>query len=163
MPVLTPDDRRADWSDQAVVCIAGSGEIDNIVARITVHLLERHGLPARALPAASLRGAELFRLDLSAARWICLSFMDTASAAHVRHAVRKVRRKATSATVVIAALRPDAGNLTDLGSDAQGVTVLRSLRDVTEAALDAASATGETPALAATAAPANMAGLRNAV
>lgn len=149
LPILSEADRRPDWSDQAAVCIAGGSEIDGVVARIIMHLLERHGLPARALPASSLRSAELFQLDLSAARWICLSFMEAASTAHVRHAIRKIRRKAPSAMIVIAALREDTGDMRDLGTDMQGIAVLRSLRDVTEAALDAASVRDEAPAAAA--------------
>ena len=51
--------------------------------------------------------------------------------------------------IVIAALREDTGDMRDLGTDMQGIAVLRSLRDVTEAALDAASVRDEAPAAAA--------------
>lgn len=163
LKILTPDDHRADWSDQAVVCIAGAGPLDEVAARIVVHLLDRHGLPARALPASSLRSAELFQLDLSAARWICLSFMDSASVAHVRHAVRKVRRKAPSAAIVIAALRDNAADMRDSVFDIEGVKALHSLRDVTEAAVDAASGTDQTPAVAAIDSAQRLPDLRDAV
>lgn len=162
--ILKPGDRRADWSDQAVVCIAGSGDLDEVAVRMIVHLLDRHGLPARALPASSLRSAELFQLDLSDARWICLSFMDATSDAHVRQAIRKVRRKAPGAAIVTAALRENAGPMRISTSDMQGVmhgvAVLHSLRDVTEAALDAATSADAAPAVAAAA---NVADLRDAV
>ena len=142
LPILEPGDRRPDWSDNAVVCIAGASELDDVAARILAHLLDKHGLPAQVLPSTALRSAELFRLDLSEARWICLSFMETDSHAHVRHAVRKLRRKTPTAAIVVAAWRDDADDARGLGIEARGVTVLHSLRDVTEAALRAATTSG---------------------
>lgn len=147
LPILEPGERKANWSDQAVVCIAGASELDEIASRILTHLLDCHGLPAQELPRTALRSADLFRLDLSAARWICVSFMDATSPAHVRHAVKKLRRKAPSAAIVVGLWSATIEDARALSGEAQGVTVLRGLRDATEDALRAATPADAAPAL----------------
>ena len=138
LPVIGPGERKEDWSDQAAVCIAGASDVDEITSHILAHLLDCHGLPAQELPRTALRSADLFRLDLSAARWICVSFMDATSPAHVRHAVKKLRRKAPSAAIVVGLWNATLDEVRALSGETQGVTVSRSLREVTEAALKAA-------------------------
>ena len=139
LPGLAVDARRADWGLDAVVCVAGTDEMDDVAGRIFAQLLDKHGLPAKVLPPTSLRSADLFRLDLSGARWICVSFVDAASGAHIRHAVRKLRRKAPSATIVVGAWSIASQDIPAIALATPDATIVRTLRDGLKLALSAAT------------------------
>lgn len=153
LPVLRPEQLRADWNEDALVCIGGSSEIDEVAARIFAQILDHHGLPAKVLPASSLRSADLFRLDISSARWICVSFLDALSHAHVRHATRKLRRKAPQARIVIGAWSAVPEDVLALRGEVDGLAIFRTLQEAVEAAQTAATA-HDAPALPDVAAPA---------
>ncbi len=150
LPNLTTADTQGGWGEGAVVCIAGASDLDLVTARILAQVLDRHGLPAQTLPASALRSADFFRLDLSAARWIALSFMDTTSPAHLRQAIKKLRRKAPAAEIVVCVWDASAEQMRALAAADAG-TVKTSLYEAAKAALTAAKgegvATGSAPAL----------------
>lgn len=143
LPHLTSEQTRDGWGEGAVVCIAGASELDFVSARILAQVLERHGQPAQCLPAGALRSADYFRLDLSAARWIALSFMDTTSPAHVRHAIKKLRRKAPAATLVVCAWDAGSEQTRSVAAAADAGAVMTSLYDAAKSALTAAKGEGE--------------------
>ena len=148
LPHLTPEDAREGWEEGAVVCIAGASDLDFVVARILAQVLDRHGQPTQCLPASALRSADLFRLDLSRARWIALSYMGQTSPAHVRQTIKKLRRKAPNAAVAICAWSATADEAAGLGATVDASKILRSLHDAAKDALTAATGEGSIQAKA---------------
>jgi predicted PurR-regulated permease PerM len=85
------------WRDgAAVLCIPGTGLIDEAAAIALAQLLERRGVGARAKEADVLSMAKLFALDTDNVALACLCYLGNASAAQIRYAARRMRRKAPS-------------------------------------------------------------------
>lgn len=138
VPSLKPEELPVDWGDRAALCVAGRSDLDAAAATMTAQLMRKHGVPADALPPEALRSAELFRLDLSGVRFICLCFLDGANSSHMRQAVRKLRRKAPEATLVVAALTRGAEATQTLQGESAVVDTVQSLPAAVAAAVTAA-------------------------
>jgi predicted PurR-regulated permease PerM len=87
-----------------VLCIPGLGLIDEALAMILAQLLERRGVDARAEEAGAWSKARVAALDVKDVTLICLCYMETPSAAQIHFAVRRLRRKAPAAIILIALL-----------------------------------------------------------
>ena len=93
------------WRDgAAVLCIPGTGLIDEAAATALAQLLERSGIGARAKEADALSMAKLFALDTDNVVLACLCYLGNASAAQIRYAARRVRRKAPEAFILVCLL-----------------------------------------------------------
>jgi hypothetical protein len=62
-----------------------------------------HGLAARIAGAEALSTANIFRLETAAVAIVCLIHMDASGPAHMRYAVRRLRRKLPEATIILTA------------------------------------------------------------
>jgi hypothetical protein len=99
---LTPDDLRPEWRGEApVLCVGGRDVLDEGAALMLGQLFDKHGLKTRVLGVKAITAERLASLDTNGAALVCLSFMDAPSTAHMRYAVRRVRRKAAGARVII--------------------------------------------------------------
>jgi len=87
-----------------VVCIPGLSLIDEALAMILTQLLERRGVDARAEEAGAWSKARVAALDVKDVALICLCYMETPSAAQIHFAVRRLRRKAPAAIILLALL-----------------------------------------------------------
>jgi predicted PurR-regulated permease PerM len=87
------------------LCIPGVGLLDEAAAIVLAHLIGRHGIGARAEKAGSLSIDRFFSLDTSANDVICLCYLENASAAQIRYALRRVHRAAKEAKIVVLLLR----------------------------------------------------------
>jgi predicted PurR-regulated permease PerM len=87
-----------------VVCIPGLSLIDEALAMILTQLLERRGVDARAEEAGAWSKSRVAALDVKDVALICLCYMETPSAAQIHFAVRRLRRKAPAAIILIALL-----------------------------------------------------------
>jgi len=87
-----------------VLCIPGLGLIDEALALIVAQLLERSGVGARAEEAGALSKSRISSLDASEVALICLCYMETPTPAQMHYAVRRLRRKASAAIILIALL-----------------------------------------------------------
>jgi AI-2E family transporter len=93
------------WRDgAAVLCIPGTGLIDEAAAIALAQLLERRGVGARAKEADVLSMAKLFALDTDNVALACLCYLGNASAAQIRYAARRMRRKAPEAFILVCLL-----------------------------------------------------------
>ena len=93
------------WRDgAAVLCIPGTGLIDEAAAIALAQLLERRGVGARAKEADVLSMAKLFALDADNVALACLCYLGNASAAQIRYAARRMRRKAPEAFILVCLL-----------------------------------------------------------
>jgi predicted PurR-regulated permease PerM len=93
----------ATWRTQKpVLCIPGLGLLDEAVALMVAQLVERHGIGARAEQADALSMSRIFGLDLKEVALICLCYVEDATSAQIRYAVRRLRRKAPDAFLLVA-------------------------------------------------------------
>jgi hypothetical protein len=102
LPVLTTDDLPPEWrSEYPVLCVAGRTPIDEAAAIMLGQLSTAHGLKARVEGADALSTANVFRLETTGIAIVCLVYMDANGPAHMRYAVRRLRRKLPKATIIL--------------------------------------------------------------
>ena len=94
-----------EWrSEKPVLCVPGSGALDEALALIVAQLVQRRGLGARAEAADALSISRFFSLDMKGVALVCLCYVESASQAQMRYAVRRLRRKLPDATILMALL-----------------------------------------------------------
>jgi predicted PurR-regulated permease PerM len=95
-----------------IVCVAGRNELDEAAALLLVHLLRsEHSVgTAEALPAEAL-ASDSFQPSLEHATVICLSLISTNSPVRARYLVRRLRRRAPRARVLVGLWRLGPGEL----------------------------------------------------
>lgn len=99
---LVVSDLPEDWATgKPVMCVPGVGEIDEALALIVAQLVERQGIGARAEEAEALSMQRIFSLDTKGTKLICLCYVEPATAAQIRYAVRRLRRKAPEAHILV--------------------------------------------------------------
>ena len=103
LPVLQATDLKSEWtSSHPILCIAGRTPLDEASAIMLSHLCQAHGLSAQVKGADALSTTNIFGLDISGVALICLSYMNGANVAHMRYGVRRLRRKAPDAKIMLA-------------------------------------------------------------
>jgi predicted PurR-regulated permease PerM len=124
------------------VCLAGRNELDEAAAALLAHLLGG----AEVLPAEALSAEDRHRPALRSATTVCLSLVSTSSPARARYLVRRLRRRAPQARLLVGlwAGYPDVSIAEAAGAIAAD-RVVASLRD---AAADLAAAAPAEAALA---------------
>ena len=103
-PKTAGEAARPERSGKPVLCIPGLGLIDEAVALILAQLLERKEVNARAEEAGAWSKARVASLDVRDVPLICLCYMEAPSPAQMHFAVRRLRRKAPAAIILIALL-----------------------------------------------------------
>jgi predicted PurR-regulated permease PerM len=138
-------DKGSDTGD--VLCIGGSGPLDQVVAEMLVQLLIRDGLRARAVPFVAASRQMIGQLEISEVTVVCACYLDIAlSLSQLRVLVRRLRR-ITQATVVAGLWPGESEPAPDTGTD-RYVRSLREAREVCAAAArDRAPFTGPLPRL----------------
>jgi predicted PurR-regulated permease PerM len=101
-PYLLPEDLPESWrTGKPVLCVPGVGELDEALALVIAQLVERRGIGARAEEAEALSLSRIFSLDTKDARLICLSYVENVTPAQIRYSVRRLRRKAPGAHILV--------------------------------------------------------------
>jgi predicted PurR-regulated permease PerM len=123
LPVLSKETLPPEWQGKhPVLCVAGRSLIDEAAAIMLAQLSTAHGLAARVEGPAALSTANIFRLDTTGVAVVCLVYLEGAGPAHIRYAVRRLRRKIPSATIILACcvkeIDPDALELLREGAKA---------------------------------------------
>ena len=105
LPTLNKEDLPPEWRAQyPVLCVAGRSLVDEAAAMMLAQLSTAHGLEARVEPAATLSPPNVLRLDATGVAIVCLVYLDANAPAHMRYAVRRLRRKVPKATVILGCL-----------------------------------------------------------
>ena len=99
-----------------VLCVPGAGLLDEAAAMIIAQLVERRGIGARAEQADALSMSRIFSLDTTGLALICVCYVGAVSVAQVRYAVRRIRRTAPDA-IILVALLGDGAQAGDAGTD----------------------------------------------
>ena len=93
-----PDD---DQRREPIVCLAGRNELDLAAAWLLQHLLRRRGHPVQVFSPDALTTFNLDRLPLRNAPVVCLSLLSAGSSARVQYLIRRVRRRARHARLLV--------------------------------------------------------------
>ncbi len=91
------------WRDHdAIVCVPGRGQLDDLAALMAVHALRDAGFGAYGEANLVLNAREAMPPRLAGARLCCLSILEEGStAASIRYFIRRVQRQMPGATVVV--------------------------------------------------------------
>lgn len=90
--------------DGAVLCIPGSGKLDEAAALVLVQMLKRRGIGAAAETADALSMSRFFSLDLSQAAALCICYTGKPSDAIIQYTVRRLSKKSKGGRIIIALL-----------------------------------------------------------
>ncbi len=86
--------------EKVVLCVGGRSALDDAASLLLAQLLQRQGLTAQVAGHDTLSVAGVARLDPTRIGIICLSYLDLSSVAHLRFAVRRLRRRVPQAKVL---------------------------------------------------------------
>jgi predicted PurR-regulated permease PerM len=96
------EDLPPEWhADGAVLCVPGNGALDHALALVVANLVERKGLGVRTEKASALSMSQIFSLDTKETLLICVCYLEDVTPAQIRYALRRLRRKAPHAHIVI--------------------------------------------------------------
>jgi predicted PurR-regulated permease PerM len=148
VPSLAKTDLAPEWrGDHPVLCIGGRSQLDEAAAVLFAQLCSAHGLTARVEGPEVLSTANIFRLETADVALICLCYLGTRNPAHMRYAVRRLRRKLPHAKIMVGCWTDDGGSAGQLREATNVDFFASSLREAT--LMCVASASGNTvPGLA---------------
>jgi predicted PurR-regulated permease PerM len=84
-----------------VLCIPGLSLLDEAVALMVAQLIEREGIGARVEQVDALSMSRIFSLDTKDVALVCLCYVENATSAQIRYAIRRLRRKAPKAFILV--------------------------------------------------------------
>jgi predicted PurR-regulated permease PerM len=154
LPVLEAADLKPEWTSASpILCIAGRTPLDEAAAVMMSHLCRVHGLSAQVKGSDALSTANIFGLDVNGVALVCLSYLNSANPAHMRYAVRRLRRKVPRAKIMLAVWRGRDQDQMDAALDsAKADVIVVSLREAVRICIDEANAnntalSGELPSV----------------
>ena len=140
LPILRKQDLPAEWQgEHPVLCVAGRSLIDEAAATMLGQLSTEHGLPARVEAAEVLSTTNIFRLETTGIAVVCLVYLDTSGPAHMRYAVRRLRRKLPKATIILVCpvSETDPATLQQLRDGAKADLVAAGLGEAVQLCIEA--------------------------
>jgi hypothetical protein len=145
LAILRKGDLGPVWQgDAPILCIAGRTQLDEAAGAMLAHLCRVHGLGTRVEPSNALSTKNIFALDVSGVALVCLSYMNATNVAHIRYAVRRLRRKVPGARIVIGLWSADPGQIAGVREATGADTIELRLRDVVRFCVDQARAVEST-------------------
>jgi predicted PurR-regulated permease PerM len=140
----------AETEDRRVLCISGPGPFDETTSLMLAHLLGKAGIQSRLESDASVAPLNVVRLDTSGIAIVCLLYLDLGhSPAHLRYAIRRIRRR-LPATPIVACLwgyeeghAPPRSELAAAGADSCTTTIAETLQLCTSAVREEKPAAAE--------------------
>jgi predicted PurR-regulated permease PerM len=95
----------ARWrGEKSVICVPGGSLLDEAAVLIVADLLKREGVGVATEDSDVLSMSRLFGWDPAGAQLICLCYVQGATAPQVRYAVRRLRRRAPDAQLMVSLL-----------------------------------------------------------
>jgi len=130
---------RESWqTEKPVVCVPGLGLLDEAAAMMIAQLLERQGIGARVEQADALSMSRISSWDIKGIALVCLCYVENASPAQIRYAIRRIRRR-TSETTTLVALLGDSEEITGQVLSENTELVQHSLRATVDKIIATAS------------------------
>ena len=122
-----------EWQPEKVVlCVGGRSALDDAASLLLAHLLQRQGVTARVAGFDTLSVAGIARLDPERIGVICLSYLDVSSPAHLRFAVRRLRRRVPEAKVLVGCWGQDPVAAEEMAKSAKADLHATLLRNAVE-------------------------------
>jgi hypothetical protein len=141
LPVISKDSLPPEWhGEHPVLCVAGRSLVDEAAAIMLAQLSTAHGLAARVEAAEALSTTNVLRLHTTGIAVVCLIYLDGSGPAHMRYAVRRLRRKLPRATIILGCWDEDIDRpaLELLRENAKADLVASSLGDAVKLFIEAA-------------------------
>lgn len=132
-PLEAPPDHapRSARLRKAVLCIAGRNALDEAAAALLAQMLQKHGMEAKIEPPQILTVGGILHLSGSGAQIICLSYLGAdESAARVRYAIRRLRRRLPEARIIVGFWQCDAEKASELCAQTKADACATRLADV---------------------------------
>lgn len=131
LPVLTAAELGEMFRGRdRVVCIGARSQLDEAAALMVSQILEKHGLAADALPPTTLLTTGMERLAERGPALICLCYIGPHNTAHMKYALRRLRRRVPTAILVLGQLSQVASPLADIEKPLLADEVETSLRGI---------------------------------
>jgi predicted PurR-regulated permease PerM len=130
----------------AILCIPGSGKIDEAAVLVLAQILKRRGLGVAAETADALSMSRFFSLELSEASAFCICYAGKPSDAMIQYTVRRLSKKSKGGRIIIALLGSESEAVTPGTIDI--TTVMGNFGHVADLIVETAvenSHTAETP------------------
>ncbi|MFY9838733.1 MAG: AI-2E family transporter [Xanthobacteraceae bacterium] len=89
---------------KSILCLPGQGLLDEAVGMMIAHLLERRGINARFELAGALSMSRFASWNMEGVELVCLCYVENVSAARIRYAVGRIRRKSLDVRIIVALL-----------------------------------------------------------
>jgi predicted PurR-regulated permease PerM len=89
---------------KSILCLPGQGLLDEAAGMMIAHLLERRGINARFESAGALSMSGLASWNMEGVELVCLCYIENVSAARIRYAIGRIRRKSMDVRIVVALL-----------------------------------------------------------
>ena len=142
--VLGPEDLAPAWRGAApVLCVASGGAFDEAATLMLAQTLSRHGLGAQVAKGDALRNG---LPEGERPAMICFSYLDPISLSQIRLTIRRARKAAPGATILVGFWRErDPASLGRLRRAVSADLLVTSLSEALDAALERARA-GSAPA-----------------
>jgi hypothetical protein len=118
--------------ENAVLCIGGRTMLDEAGAIMLAQLCRAHGVGSRVEGPGALSTANIFRLETSGVALVCLSYIGVTSPAHLRYAVRRLRRKLPQASIMVGCWAEGVANIDELRETAKADLFATSLREAAQ-------------------------------
>ena len=146
LPVLR--DLPPEWRSVPILCVAGRGPFDSTTSMMLAQLLEKHGLESRLEADAAASSSKVVGLTSTGVNMVCFSYLALGSSpAHLRHSIRRLRRRIPAATLVAGIWgHEDDRTLGQLRTTGGADFYVSSLREVVSLCIDAVSETCEASA-----------------
>jgi predicted PurR-regulated permease PerM len=145
LPVLSKQGLPPDWQgDHPILCIAGRSLVDEAAAAMLAQLSTAHGLAARVEGAEALSMTNVLRLDPVGVTMACLIYLGSSGDAHMRYAVRRLRRRIPRATIMLVCCteETDETSLKLVRESSKADLAAATIGDAVKLCLEAAQAAG---------------------
>ena len=116
---------------EPVLCIPGPSFLDEAVATMVAHLVEQRGVGARAEKIDALSMSRILNWKTEGVELICLCYVEHATPAQIRYAIRRIRRRIPEVSILVA-LMGNAERFEDNETSAGAEFAQQSLRETVD-------------------------------
>lgn len=101
LPSAAGADVAPAWRQNAVMCVAGRGSLDEASAAMLAQLLGKHEIGALVVPCEAVSAPNIIRLDTAGVEMAFLCYLEAGGFSNARYLVRRLRRKLPQGRIAI--------------------------------------------------------------
>jgi len=119
-------------NEDQVLCIGGPGPLDGATSDMLVQLLKKNGISTRRESSDAISSINILQLNSENVNLVCLSYFSLdSSSAHLRYAIRRIRRRIPAAKIIACMWGRHENDLSKADRQALGADIYA--RSLTEA------------------------------